>query len=42
MEVINRLCDNGDGLTLTVGATNIAKLTEEEISAITSKGWTIA
>ena len=42
MEVINRLCDNGDGLTLTLGTTNITKLTEEEIGAITSKGWTIA
>lgn len=42
MEVINRLCDNGDGLTLTIGTTNMAKLTEEEISAITAKGWTLA
>ena len=42
MEIITRLCDNGDGLTLTLGTTNIAKLTEEEIGAITSKGWTIA
>lgn len=42
MEVINRLCNNGDGLTLTIGTTNIAKLTEEEISSITTKGWTLA
>ena len=42
MEVINRLCDNGDGLTLMIGTTNIAKLTEEEISTITTKGWTLA
>ena len=42
LQLINCLCDNGDGLTLTLGTTNIAKLTEEEISAITSKGWTLA
>ena len=42
LQLINCLCDNGDGLTLTLGTTNIAKLTEEEISSITSKGWTLA
>ena len=42
MQVINRLCDNGNGLTLRIGTGNIAKLTESEISAITAKGWSLA
>ena len=34
----------GDGTTLTctLGATNTAKLTEDQIAVATAKGWTIA
>lgn len=40
MSIINAL---GDGLsyTLTIGATNLAKLTEEEILIAENKGWTV-
>ena len=31
-----------DGQTLTIGTTNIAKVTDDEIRAATRKGWTIA
>lgn len=46
MDIINKLYDltaNGkNSQQLTLGETNIAKLTEEEISIATNKGWTIA
>ena len=41
MSIINAL---GDGLsyTLTIGATNLAKLSEEEQDIVIQKGWTLA
>ena len=45
MNVINEAKDlsgTGGTATLTLGSTNIAKLTEEQIAIATSKGWTIA
>lgn len=44
MNVINQAKDlSGTGnATLTLGTTNIAKLTEEQIAIATSKGWTLA
>lgn len=44
MNVINQAADlsETDNATLTLGTTNIAKLTEEQIAIATSKGWTIA
>lgn len=45
MNVINNLYDltaNGlNGQTLTIGSTNMAKLTADEIAIATNKGWTI-
>lgn len=45
MNIINEALDLTTGgwtCTLTFGATNIEKLTEEQIAIATSKGWTIA
>ena len=45
MNIINEALDLSVGgwtCTLTLGSTNIAKLTEEQIAIATSKGWTIA
>ena len=42
LKIINCLCDNGSGLTLHLGSTNMAKLTDEEIAIATAKGWTVA
>ena len=45
MNVINQAADlsnTGGTSTLTLGNTNIAKLTEEQIAIATSKGWTLA
>ncbi len=45
MNVINQAADlsnTGGTATLTLGTTNISKLTEEQIAIATSKGWTIA
>ena len=42
LKIINCLCDNGSGLTLHLGGTNMAKLTDEEIAIATAKGWTVA
>ena len=44
MNVINEAKDLSETgtATLTLGTTNIAKLTEEQIAIATSKGWTIA
>lgn len=44
MNVINQAADlsETDNATLTLGTTNIAKLTEEQIAIATSKGWTLA
>ena len=41
MNVINALEPTETTLTLTIGSTNIAKLTEEELAIATEKGWTI-
>lgn len=40
--VLNCLSSNGDGLTLKLGSTNMAKLTEQQIASATAKGWTLA
>ena len=42
--MINNLYDYSGGTahTLTIGATNLAKLSAEEIAAATAKNWTIA
>jgi hypothetical protein len=45
MNVINEAKDlsgTGGTATLTLGSTNISKLTEDQIAIATSKGWTIA
>lgn len=41
MNVINALAETDSTLTLTIGSTNIAKLTEAEIAIATEKGWTV-
>lgn len=45
MNVINEakdLSNTGGTATLTLGSTNIAKLTEEQIAIASAKGWTLA
>lgn len=44
MNVINQTADLSEtgGATLTLGSTNVTKLTEEQIAIATSKGWTLA
>ena len=42
LNVINCLCTTTNTLTLTLGSTNMAKLTDEEIAIATAKGWTVA
>lgn len=42
MNIINCLCETTETLTLTLGSTNMAKLTEAEIAIATNKGWTIS
>ena len=42
MNIINCLCETTETLTLTLGSTNMAKLTEAEIAIATAKGWTVA
>jgi hypothetical protein len=41
MSIINHLKDGVSGLTLTLGATNLAKLTDAEKAIATQKGWTL-
>lgn len=41
LNIINCLCDNKSGLTLTLGGTNMAKLSDSEIAIATAKGWTV-
>ena len=41
-QILNCLCADGTGLTLTMGATNLAKITEDQIAIATNKGWTVA
>ncbi|MCI8470419.1 MAG: BspA family leucine-rich repeat surface protein [Clostridia bacterium] len=44
LKILNALIDLSEQATqtLTLGATNLAKLTEEEIAVATDKGWTLA
>ncbi len=44
LSIINALKDNAGGttLTLTLGTTNLNKLTDEEKAVATQKGWTLA
>ena len=42
MNIINCLCETTETLTLTLGSTNMAKLTEAEKPIATPKGWTVA
>lgn len=41
MSIINCLKDGVSGLTATLGATNLAKLTDAEKAIATQKGWTL-
>jgi len=41
-EIIGNLVDVGASRTLTIGATNLAKLTTDDIAVATAKGWTLA
>jgi hypothetical protein len=41
MNVINNLATVENNPTLTLGTTNIAKLTDNEIAIATNKGWII-
>lgn len=41
VNLINELVDVGEVRTLTIGTTNIAKLTAEEIAVATNKNWTL-
>jgi hypothetical protein len=42
MSIINNLATVTSKQTLTIGATNKAKLTDDEIAVATEKGWTVA
>lgn len=42
VEILNNLATVSTTKTLTMGATNLAKLTAEEIAIATDKGWTLA
>ena len=41
-QIKNCLCEDGTGLTLTLGANNMSKFSEDELLSMTNKGWTIA
>lgn len=41
VEILNNLATVSSRTTLTMGATNLAKLTAEEIAIATNKGWTL-
>ena len=41
-QIRNCLCEDGTGLTLTLGANNLSKFSANELSSITNKGWTLA
>ena len=41
LNVINCLCTTTNTLKLTLGSTNMAKLTDAEIAIATAKGWTV-
>ena len=42
MRIINNLITTTSTKTLTLGATNLAKLTADEVAIATGKGWTVA
>lgn len=42
LEILNNLATITDTKTLTMGSTNLAKLTDEDKSIATNKGWTLA
>ena len=42
VEIISNLDDTGSAHTLTIGATNLAKLSEAQIKVATDKGWNLA
>ena len=42
VEILNNLATVTTATTLTMGATNLAKLTDEDIAIATNKGWTLA
>lgn len=42
MSIINNLATVASSQTLTIGQTNIKKLTSDEIAIATNKGWTVA
>ena len=42
VEILNNLANVTSTQTLTMGSTNLAKLTDEEKSIATGKGWTLA
>ena len=42
MSIINNLATVTSTQTLTIGTTNKAKLTDDEIAVATGKGWTVA
>lgn len=42
VEILNNLATVSSTQTLTMGATNLAKLTEQEKAIATNKGWTLA
>jgi hypothetical protein len=41
MSIINNLMTVTSTKTLTLGATNLAKLTADEVAIATNKGWTV-
>lgn len=41
LDILNALLYSADGSTLKIGATNLAKLTDDDISIATNKGWSI-
>ena len=41
MSIINNLATVTTPQTLTIGATNIAKLSSDEIAIAVNKGWTV-
>ena len=42
VEIINNLPTLDEPGTLTIGTTNLAKLTDDQIAIATNKGWTLA
>ena len=42
VEILNNLATVTSSRTLTMGSTNLAKLTEDDKAIATAKGWTLA